>query len=257
MTFIEELSGTNNLDVIRSYWMKTHKYLISLSLEERKKERSRLHNEFLSRFKNQIPAIKDLLEETARSLLGSTLVSPNKKRYKVSMLEIYADGIWDEGGDYIKEIFRNEETNAISKMMQGPMLYYFGGRIDIKVFANFLPFSFLIRKLEGHGIEQYFDEKYGSAYPQKKENNRCVYKKYCQIFGIQNYFKGLSSYKNLIFEESPDFKLLLYGNHDFSLEGPFNSISENQIRKEKRVCNRSFRGLSSFDKDRHWNFSIL
>lgn len=249
MTFLEKLSGINDLDNIRCYWIKTHKYLISLSLEERKKERSRIHNEFLTRFQNQIPAIKELLEETARSLLGSSLVAPNNKKYKISMLEIYADGIWDEAGDYIKEIFLYQKTRAIEKMMAGPMLYYHGGRIDIKVFSNYLPFSFLIRKLHGNESEQYFHKDEGSAYPREKLDSSL--KPYENLFGLEpGYFKRRPSCNELIKYSSPDYPMMLNPKNKIWLAGPFESIPESDIKYQSRI------GLINDEIGHRWRLSI-
>jgi len=74
-----------------------------------------LYTDFISRFHKKIPEVVKLLEETAQSLIGARLITPNNESFTISMVEIYADGIWDESGDYIKEMFeyKNKELQVI------------------------------------------------------------------------------------------------------------------------------------------------
>lgn len=235
MVHLEQLSGTQDLTEIKNYWETAHRELISLPLEKRTNEYFSRYSGFIVRFQDQIPKVIKLLEDTATSLVGAILTTPTKEQFTITMLEIYADGIWDESGDYIKEIFRNKSTIAERKMKRGPMLYYYGGRLDIKVFEEHLPFSFLIRNLRRSDGSNLSAKKFGSAYPKP------IYEK---LFGVPPDFFS---------ESTPEEEFLLDGNHRFQLTMPKIRLKPTPI---KRILNGSPTGLSGLYKHCNWNFSI-
>ena len=235
MKNIEKLSGIHDLKEIQDYWTITHEHLMKSSLEDRCNQYLGLYTSFISKFNNRIPGVVKLLEDIAKSLIGAKLITPNNQIFTIAMIEIYADGIWDESGDYIKEIFQFSKTTAIKKMRQGPMLYYHFGRLDIKVFGPNLPFSFLIRNLITPDGTKLSNNENGAAYPDEG---------YETIFGVP---KGFFS------ETTPSEEFQLDGNHGFKLEMPSTS---HQINATKRILNGYPTGLSGLYKHCNWNLAI-
>ena len=219
---------------LMEYWENFHLEMMTKTYEERQLLYLDKYINFTSNFNDIIPEVIDNLELVAREILGCRLVV-NNRIFTISMVEIYADGIWDETGDYIKEIFRNNNTRAINKMiMNSPSIYYYGGRIDIKLFSTFLPFSLLIRNLIENN--QYINNyRFGSAYPSIDYN---------QLFEINN-ISDLNK-NNLIINENNIFNLL-----DRTEE--FQNIN---IETSLRIESGRETGLNGLFKYKKWNFSL-
>jgi hypothetical protein len=234
---VEKASFGKNLkiegiEVLANYWkglLAKRDQLISSTFLDIKEEKLFFDTEFNS----IIPDVVMALEEHAARLLGAKLNTPYGL-FVVEMVEIYADGIWDETGDFIKNLFLCKKSLAEKKLLQGPRLYMYGGRVDIKLFEEFLPFSFLIRNLrKPDGTLLNTKKSIGAAYPKDG---------YINIFGDKNFFGS-----------HDQTKLMLDGTGTINMEI---SLTAHVPHTQKRICNGKPNGVGGRYKEREWNFSI-
>lgn len=229
--------------------------------------------------KSEIDLVIKDLECKAKKILGCKInVFGNESI--ITMIEIYADGIIDCAGDLIKGIthynldFLQEMTHSndnlllkrieelplnkfgfLNKLLKGPRLYYYNGRLDINIFENYLPFSFLIRQLSNdkgelvnlNGEELYKDRnsisrkqyfKFGSAWDicagLDKNNKKQLYRLSGRTYAISS------------FAEDPFSLALIDSDNTYKFRDP-----------TKRIENRKYTGLCGCYKDRDWNFAIF
>ena len=156
---------------IQEFWRINISQLFKFEANRRTEFAKTLKEKFNSDFsKVQKEIIAADLFRMAKALLGCNLVVLGKP-LEISMVEIYADGIFDEAGDLIKGIYGSKmstvseklakEHNPIdiiktlpvkdlkflNKILPGPRIYLYSGRLDIIILGEYLPFSFLIRQL--------------------------------------------------------------------------------------------------------------
>ena len=157
---------------IEKYWEIETPTLLQCKFEERQDRLKSLESNFVKAYSQQIEWIVEDLEYIAQQFLGCKLRIWNRT-LTISMVEIYADGIWDTAGDFLKgmsnyvmkDISSNIPDNAdaiiekiqkikpnkygfLNKLLPGPRVYFYNGRMDIKILGQFLPFSFLIRQFQ-------------------------------------------------------------------------------------------------------------
>jgi len=263
---------------LKKYWMLTTSQLIEMPLKQRQSQYLTLYRNFLADYYSDIVVVKQDLELMAKKLLGSSLRFGNSPECIISMVEIYADGIWDTSGDFIKELFRTNmsefqgvrcnhlnpvellpsdpsKLKFMNKLLEGPRIYYYGGRMDIKVLGKYLPFSILLRQFRDHNHELMESDvtKIGNDKEKEKLNK----------FGKANYmFDKLfnikdSDYTKIMEKTAREETLNSPPNHvGFSLRRINDPFYESEPRRNLRVQSGSYTGLSGPYKYHEWNFSI-
>jgi len=177
MSQIVELLQTSNPEYqmlynqIQEFWRINILDIFDLMPDKRKVFANSLKEKFNTDFSSeQKHIISTDLSRMAKELLGCKIVVWGIP-LEISMIEIYADGIFDEAGDLIKglygtqmnklsgnltrerdsiEIIRDlpkDDYKFLNKLLKGPRIYFFSGRLDIVILDKYLPFSFLIRQL--------------------------------------------------------------------------------------------------------------
>lgn len=207
-------SCTNSYNRVQDYWTRN---IIDL-LQQEMDERREALNSFLSGYsvllKNQIPKIIKDLELLAMELLGCRLKF-GKEFLTINMVEIYADGIGDESGDLIKELNRLTLDESISdsndiirdlssrgdfnygflnKLLPGPRLYDYYGRLDINILNKYLPFSLLIRQFKNDEGEFVYikgeTENILDAYKKRSSLNERIFSKFRSAVILPEYLSN-------------------------------------------------------------------
>ncbi len=215
---------------IKEYWSNFWQINKKLPFKERDQKRKQNEDIFNRQFsQDKKNRVVEILEDIANNLIGSTIefrINNEWKSYKIAMVEIYADGIWDEAGDFIKQIYRSQNTLAETKLYSGPRLYFFNGRLDIKAFGEFMPFSFLIRNYIDGNNKLLADETWGSCY------------KFDFYSDVNQLLKQIRKRDEAILS-----------NETCPVRLNFRDKNETiRIDQEGRVCNRHHVG------ERQWNF---
>lgn len=224
---------------------------------------------------SDIEKIIKSLEQIAKRLLGCTIFLCNDlaKYYVIHMIEIYADCLLDDKGDYI-HYFNTKSKNPKFRMkcFKGPFLYFYGGRIDIKIWDEYIPVSFLIRKL--FEVNKDLTIKKNSI----RKDNGVLYEVYQKLLGINDKKTEIGNYKYIekILENNStkDCLIILNDNYDKRNKYEKNKYilcdthekfinDESKIKPQKRVFSGKptdspvFLIENNFKKgDLKWNFSF-
>lgn len=103
----------------------------------------------LSLKENEKTIIEKELISIARLIIGSKIISINNGliiESEITQIELYADCIGDEYGDCYKScINKYKHSKSFCKLLSGVRLYENSGRIDINIWPEFVPVSYLIR----------------------------------------------------------------------------------------------------------------
>ena len=276
---------------LRKYWRLNTPKLLKMGNKNNEKDGKRLleterrghyqmyYMDFIATYYHDIEIICADIEHVAKRLLGCWLRVQNSVPLKITMLEVYADGIWDESGDFLKGLFQYEcnsirkknidfplisseiekgNSKFLCKLLEGPRLYFYGGRLDIKIFGKFLPFSFLIRQFRNDKNELVdFNGRHDKIISQ-------LQKRKFDEATLKDFGSAGIHFETLEPEEITQLNKLAISSSAYirSSYGPViitdreKDIPEDKIKYRYRIEGNRETGLNGLYKYRPWNISL-
>lgn len=270
----------------KQYWQTKIPELMNLESNKttpRQDKYLSTYKDFIYDFPNEIQKISEDLENIAERLLGCSLQINNMGPVTITMLEIYADGIWDESGDLIKGIFQNDgkpfENSKpeslphdiqfhnkkgnylfMSKLLEGPRIYFYNGRLDIKILGEFLPFSLLIRQFRNSKGELVTINGNPKPFIIPVNSNKNKPNRY-EEYGSANLLFTKEDVKKLKEIAQTDQAIIYPSNgnvkHHVTISDRKESFPEdNNIVKRPRIESGRVTGLHGLYKYQSWNLTL-